>query len=132
MSEEEKKHNYCMLLEKHNYRMLLDLTVEELGSPGLVVNPDIVGKTKCKCYDVDGKLLCFQKGIIGTMSQAQAQAYCKEKEVLREGGLVERVRRFREAAKEAHEKIEKIPKGQRLEPWLTEMAKSLSKRGIEI
>ena len=111
---------------------MLDMVVESLGSPGLVVHPEIAGKTKCKCYDVDGKLMCFQAGIIGTLSQPQVEAFCKEKEVLTEGPLVDRVRRFREAAKEALEAIKDVPKGSRLEPWLTEMGKALSKRGITV
>ena len=109
---------------------MLDMAVESLGSPGLVVHPEIAGKTKCKCYDVDGRLMCFQKGIIGTLSQAQAEAYCKDKEVITEGGLVERVKKFREAAKAAQERIAGIPKGERLHPWLTAMGEELSKRGI--
>ena len=117
--------------EKHKHRLLLDLTVEEMGSPGIVVNPDLAARTPCKCYAVDGEL-CFSKGIIGTLSKAQVQAYCPTKEVLTEGGIVERVKKFREAAAEAHKKIEALPKGERLEPWLREMGEALRKRGIEI
>lgn len=104
--------------------------VEKLGSPGLVVNRDLVGKTKCKCYDVDGKLMCFQKGVIGTLSQPQVEAFCKEKEVVTDGGLVERVKKFREAAAEAHKKVESLAKGERLRPWLEAMGEELAKRGI--
>lgn len=74
---------------------------------------------------------CFSKGIIGTLSKPQVGAYCPVKDVLTEGGLVERVKKWKEAAKEAQEKIKDVPKGERLEPWLTEMSKALAKRGIE-
>ena len=111
---------------------ILDMAIESLGSPGIVVHSEIAGKTKCKCYDVDGKLMCFQKGIIGTLSQSQVEAFCKEKEVFTEGPLVDRVRRFREAAKEAQEAIKDVPSGERLQPWLREFSKALSKRGIRI
>jgi len=118
--------------EKHKHRLLLDLTVEELGSPGIVVNADLAARTPCKCYLVDDTEMCFSSGIIGTLSKAQVQAYCPTKEILKEGGLVERVKAFKEAAKEAHAKIEALPRGERLEPWLKEMGESLRKRGIEI
>jgi len=117
--------------EKKDHKLLMDMTVEEMGSPGIVVNPDLAARTPCKCYAVDGEL-CFSKGIIGTLSKAQVQAYCPTKEILTEGGIVERVKKFREAAAEAHKKIEAIPKGSRLEPWLSAMGEELRKRGIEV
>jgi hypothetical protein len=76
--------------------------------------------------------MCFSSGIIGTLSKPQIEAYCPTKEVLTEGGMVERVKKFREAAQEAHKAIEKLPKGERLETWLSEMGKQLAKRGIEV
>ena len=112
--------------------LVLDHTVEALGSPGIVVNPDLAARTACKCYEVDSTLMCFSPGIIGTLSKPQVEAYCPTKEVLKEGGIVERVKKFREAARVAHEKIERLPKGERLETWLSEMGKELSKRGIEV
>jgi hypothetical protein len=111
---------------------ILDAAVESLGSPGLVVHPEIAGKTKCKCYKVDDTLMCFQRGIIGTLSKPQVEAYCKDKEIITEGGLVERVKKFKEAAKAAQERIANIPKGERLHPWLTAMGEELSKRGISV
>lgn len=127
IEEEEEKEK-----EKHKCRLLFDLTVEELGSPGIVVNADLAARTPCKCYLIDETEMCFSKGIIGTLSKAQATAYCSTKEVLTEGGIVERVKKFKEAAKEAKEAIKEIPRGERLEPWLQEMSKALTKRGIEV
>lgn len=116
----------------HAYMLLLGMTVEVLGSPGIVVDTDVAARTGCRCYQVDDTLMCFSKGIIGTLSKPQVEAYCPIKEILTEGGLVERVKLFKEAAAEAQEKIKDVPEGERLEPWLTEMGKSLSKRGIEV
>lgn len=118
--------------DKRRHGLLLDMTVEALGSPGLVVNPDIAGRTSCRCYRVDDTLMCFSKGIIGTLSKPQVEAYCPTKDIITEGGLVERVKQFKEAAAEAQKAIAKIPKGERLEPWLSEMGKALAKRGIEV
>lgn len=119
--------------EKHeDHKMLLDLTVEEMGSPGIVVNADVAARTGCRCYQVDETLMCFSKGIIGTLSKPQVEAYCPTKEVLKEGGLVERVKKFKEAAAAAKAKIASIPKGEKLEPWLTAIGEELRKRGIEV
>ena len=118
--------------EKKDHKLLMDLTVEEMGSPGIVVNPDLAARTGCKCYKVDDTLMCFSAGIIGTLSKPQIEAYCPTKEVLTTGGIVERVKKFREAAAEAHKKIEAIPKGERLEPWLKAMGEELAKKGIII
>jgi hypothetical protein len=118
--------------EKRKHDLLLDMTIEALGSPGLVVNTDIAGRTGCRCYKVDDTLMCFSKGIIGTLSKPQVEAYCPTKEILTEDGIVERVKKFKEAAKVAKAKIAGIPKGERLEPWLTAMGEELTKRGIEV
>lgn len=118
--------------KKRGHGLLLDMTVESLGSPGLVVNTDVAARTGCRCYLVDGTHMCFSKGIIGTLSKPQVEAYCPTKEVLTEGGLVERVKKFKEAARAAKARITKIPKGERLEPWLKAMGEELGKRGIEV
>lgn len=121
MSEEKRKHG-----------LILDMTIEALGSPGLMVNTDVAARTGCRCYKVDETLMCFSKGIIGTLSKPQVEAYCPRKEIITEGGLVERVKKFKEAARAAKAKIAKVPKGERLEPWLKAMSEELEKRGIEI
>ena len=123
MSEEETKLG--------NRGLLLNMAVEAMGSPGIVVNTDIAARTPCRCYKVDETEMCFSKGIIGTMSRGQVEAYCPTKVYL-EQGLQRRVREFKEAAEEAKAEIAGIPKGERLEPWLREMSKALRKRGIEI
>ena len=114
-----------------NRGMLMNLAVEAMGAPGIVVDTDVAARTSCRCYRVDETEMCFSKGIIGTMSKAQVEAYCPTKVYL-EQGLQRRIRAFKEAAAEAKKEIAGIPRGERLEPWLREMSKALSKRGIEI
>lgn len=115
-----------------NRGILLTLLVEEVGSPGIVVNTDVAARTPCRCYVVDKTQMCFSKGIIGTLSEAQREAYCPSKEILTEGGLVERIKKFKEATRVAHKEIEHLPKGERLEPWLEAMGREARKRGIEL
>ena len=114
-----------------NRGMLLNLAVEAMGSPGIMVDTDVAARTPCRCYRVDETEMCFSKGIIGTMSKAQVEAYCPKKVYL-EQGLQRRIREFKAAAAEAKKEIAGIPRGERLEPWLHAMSKSLKKRGIEI
>lgn len=110
--------------------LLLNMAVESLGSPGIMVNPDIAARTSCRCYTYEGEpKICYSKGIIGSMSRSQIEAYCKP---LIEIGESKRVREFKEAAAEAKTAIAGIEKGERLEPWLKAMSASLKKRGIEI
>ena len=117
--------------EKRRHGLLLDMTVEAMGSPGIVVNKDVAARTGCRCYVVDTTEMCFSRGIVGTLSKPQVEAYCPTKEILTEG-IARRVKLFKEAAKEAKKEIAGIPKGERLEPWLHAMSKSLRKRGIEV
>ncbi|MBA7490871.1 hypothetical protein ES702_01414 [subsurface metagenome] len=110
--------------------MLLNQLIEEFGSPGILVDPDIAKATPCRCYTVHDKpTICYSKGVMGTLSKAQKEAFCNP---LIKLGESERALKFAEAAKEAHKKIEKLPKGERLGPWLTEMGKKLRERGIEL
>ena len=122
MGEEESKLG--------NRGLLLNMAVESLGSPGIMVNPDIAARTPCRCYTYEGEpAICYSKGIIGTMSKGQIEAYCNPMIELSES---KRVREFKEAAAEAKAAIAGIEKGERLEPWLREMSKALRKRGIEV
>ena len=107
------------------------MTVEALGSPGLVVNADLASRTKCRCYKIDETLMCYSAGVIGTLSKPQVEAYCPTKQILTQG-IARRVKLFKEAAKEAKKEIAGIPKGERLEPWLKAMSTALKRRGIEI
>lgn len=102
------------------------------GSPGIVVDADVAARTSCRCARVDGSEICFSKGIIGGMSEAQKEAYCNPKTYFTSPGLEKRIKGFKEAVAEAKKRIEEVPKGERLEPWLTAMSKELRERGIEV
>jgi len=108
--------------EEDTKGLLLDLLVEELGSPGLVVDADLAARTSCSCVKVDNKDLCHSAGIIGTLSQPQVEAHCPTRTYLPDG-RVKRVERFREAASKCKAEIADIPKGEQLEPWLICMVK---------
>jgi len=114
-------------------KILLHMLVESLASPAIIVNEGVARATPCKCYPIgDGKKLCFSKGAIGALDQEQRKLYCTEEIDLPDGGIAERVKEFREAAKVCKAEIENLPKGERLDKWLTCMGTELEKRGIEI
>ncbi|GAI30114.1 unnamed protein product, partial [marine sediment metagenome] len=72
-----------------------------------MVNPDIAARTPCRCYTYKGvPKICYSKGIIGSMSKGQIEAYCKP---LIKVGESKRVKEFIEAKEEALKEIEKIP-----------------------
>lgn len=98
------------------------------GSPGIVVDSDIAARTPCKCYDN----ICFSRGIIGSMSEAQREAYCPTVEHVTSPGMTRRLKNWQEAVNVCKVEIESIPKGERLEPWLSCMGRELPARGIEI
>lgn len=110
---------------------LIDWAPAIEGSPGIVVDKDLAARTACTVYKVDETEMAFSRGIIGTLSKPQIEAYCPTK-VFKVEGIARRVKRFKEAATECKVEIKKYPKGERLEPWLTCMGAALRKRGIEI
>ena len=117
--------------------MLLHFTEHAIEGSGLVVNEAKARATPCNCFTYNGREYCFSKGIIGMMSSAenpeQIAEYCKVGKTYEvRPGIKERFESFAGAAEEAHEKIEGIPKGERLVPWLTAMGEELEKRGIEV
>lgn len=105
--------------------------VEPRESPGIVVDADLAARTACTCYRIDETEMCFSKGIIGTLSKAQVEAYCPTK-TFKEEGIVERVKKFKEAVGVCKEEIKDIPKGERLDPWLECMGREAKKREIEL
>jgi len=101
-------------------------------SPGIVINEERAKATPCKCFTYKGKDYCYSPGIIGMLKAGQVPTYCPTKEYEVRPGIKQRFEEFAEAAEVAHERIEEIPKGERLIPWLTEMGKELRARGIEV
>ena len=104
---------------------------------GLVVNEAKARATPCNCFTYNGREYCFSSGVIGMMSSAenpeQLEAFCKVGKTYEvKPGIKQRFESFAGAAEEAHKKIENIPKGERLVPWLTAMGEELEKRSIEV
>jgi len=101
-------------------------------SPGIVINEERAKATPCKCFTYKGKDYCYSPGIIGMLEAGQVPTYCPTKAYEVRPGIKQRFEEFAEAAEAAHKKIEEIPKGERLVPWLTEMGKELRAKGIEV
>jgi len=120
--------------EPSDHELLFHFGIEEVGSPGVVLDEATARATPCSCFAYKGKDMCWSRGIIGMLAQPQQAVYCVASKTYKtQPALTERYNRFAEAAEEAHKKIEAMPKGtERLETWLEEMGKSLSKRGIEV
>ncbi len=117
--------------------MLLHFTEHAIEGSGLVVNEARARATPCNCFTYKDREYCFSKGIIGMMSSAenpeQIAEYCKVGKTYEvRPGIKERFESFAGAAEEAHKKIETIPKGERLVPWLSAMGEELEKRAIEV
>lgn len=106
--------------------------METATSPGIVVNPEIAKSSPCRCAVLDSSELCFSRGIVGAMDEGQKQLYCQPKTYFESPGLQERLKKFKEAVAAAQERIKDIPKGERLEPWLSVMSEELEKRGIAV
>lgn len=106
--------------------------MEMEASPGVVVDPDVAARTPCRCARVGDSEICYSKGIIGSMDEGQKEAYCNPKTYFESPGLEERMGIFKEAVAAAQEKIKDVPKGERLQPWLSAMSEELAKRGLEI
>jgi len=117
-----------------DHEFLLHFGIEEVGSPGVVLDEAAARATPCSCFTYKGKDMCWSRGMIGMLTQPQQEAYCVAGKVYKaQPALTERYNKFAEAAEEAHKKIEAMPKGtERLETWLEEMGKELSKRGLEV
>jgi len=117
-----------------DHELLLHFGIEEVGSPGLVVDEARAKASPCSCFTYKGKDMCWSKGIIGLLTQDQENIYCVAGKAYKEQpALTRRYETFAAAAEEAHKKIEAMPSGvERLEAWLSAMGEALSKRGIEI
>jgi len=117
-----------------DHEMLLHFGVEEVCSPGVVLDRATAIATPCNCFTYKDNDYCWSKGIVGMLAADQQRIFCVAGKTYKaQPKLVERYGRFAEAAKEAHKKIEGLPKGrERLSAWLEAMGEQLTQRGIEI
>lgn len=112
--------------------LLLHSVPYQEGSPGIVVNEATAMASPCRCIEYrPGKKLCFSKGIIGALSDEQEAIYCPVTEELESPGLEKRLKDWMDAVETCKSEIAPIPKGERLEPWLSCMSRELKARGIE-
>jgi len=94
---------------------------------GIVVKPEVAFKL-CHGYEIDGELILWSDGVIGTLTDEQ-EKLCKY--IFAEKGkyVPERLRKrllsFKRASKECSKEVEKYPKGKRLIPYLKCMEKKL-------
>jgi len=117
-----------------DHELLLHFGVEELASPGLVIDEARAKASPCSCFTYKGKDLCWSKGIIGMLAADQQDIYCVAGKAYKaQPALTRRYETFAEAAEAAHKKIEAMPSGvERLEAWLGAMGEELAKKGIEV
>ena len=102
------------------------------GSPGIVVNEAVAIATPCRCIEYrPGKKLCFSKGIVGALSDEQEKIYCPTTEKLESPGLERRLDGWMESVDTCKAEIAEVPKGERLEPWLSCMSRELAAKGVE-
>lgn len=114
--------------EQDYSNLMLHSIVYIHGSPGVVVDEATARNTSCTCYGP----ICFSRGIIGALSESQKEWACNPRIEAKSPGMERRLKNWREAVSICKAEIEAIPKGERLEPWLSCMSRELPKHGIEI
>lgn len=118
--------------EQEQDTMMLNSIPYAYGSPGIVVNSAVAMATPCRCVEYrSGKYLCFSKGMVGALSDPQEALYCNPRETMESPGLEKRMEHWMESVEVCKAEIAPIPKGERLEPWLSCMSRELGARGIE-
>lgn len=118
-----------MRQEDEDAGIFLNFLAEEIKPGGIVVDEELAKTTPCRCFEYKGKDYCFSTGVFGVLTPEEQEVLCPEK-IRVPDERKERYQKFAAAAEEAHKKIEELPPGERLAPWLEEMGKELSKEGI--
>lgn len=111
--------------------IMLHFITEQVKPGGIVVDEELARATACRCFEYQGKDYCFSKGVIGMLTQEEEERFCPTRNYAA-NGRKERYQKFAAAAEKAHRKIEEIPPGERLIPWLETMSQELRKEGIEV
>ncbi len=119
--------------EREHDSLMLHSVVYAYGSPGIVVDEPLAKASPCRCIEYrPGKKLCFSKGIIGALSDDQEKIYCPTTVPLESPGLERRMESWMESVETCKAEIAEIPKGERLEPWLTCMSRELATKEIRV
>lgn len=88
---------------------------------GIIVDENLAKRTGCRCYEYNGKFLCWSSGIVGTLSDAQEYVYCNPREVI--GGLPPKLEARYRTFKAASESCEGLPISERLKCMAREFEK---------
>lgn len=85
---------------------------------GIVIKPEVAFRM-CHGYKLDGELILWSDGVVGTLTDEQ-EKLCKSIILHRTipESLKKRLKSFREVSKRCSEEVKKYPKGQRLIPFL--------------
>ena len=118
--------------EQERDSLMLHSVPYAYGSPGIIVNEALAKTTPCRCIEYrPGKKLCFSKGIIGALSDEQEEIYCPTTEKLESPGMEKRLEGWMAAVETCKAEIATIPKGERLQPWLSCMSRELAAKGVK-
>lgn len=121
------------MTEMSDHEILLNLLVEEMGSPGLVVDEARALISPCTCYKIaPTRTMCWSSGVIGTLTKEQEERFCPTKEYKTSPKLERRMANWMEAVEICKAEIAELPKGERLDLWLSCMGRELGKRSIEV
>ena len=119
--------------ERERDSLILHSVPYSEGSPGIVVDEAVAKATPCRCIEYrPGKMLCFSRGIIGSLSDEQENIYCPTTVPLESPGLEKRLKGWMGAVEICKVEIAEIPKGERLEPWLSCMSRELAAREVKV
>jgi patatin-like phospholipase/acyl hydrolase len=121
------------VLDIRGLSLLMHFTEHEILGSARVLDEAAVQASPCNCFTYKDRDYCFARhGAIGLLTGDQ-QNLCKAGKVYEvKPGMKERFEKFSQAAETVHAKIEAIPKGERMEPWLTNMSEELAKKGIQV
>ena len=99
---------------------------------GVVIDEELAKKTGCLCYQIGPTkepwdLLCWSKGVIGTLTDRQEAKYCPTKEIKpATEGLKDRLEKFIESIHAAQKRY----KGEGIQKWLDLVSEEMGKRGL--
>ncbi len=107
-------------------------TPGEIG--GIVVDEGRARESDCRCIPLgEHSKLCYSHGVVGALSHDQEKLYCETyTELPASPALIERQRIMKDAAVFCQSKVQDIPEGQRLEPFLSCMSREAKKKGLEL
>ena len=112
----------------------MDFLPQMEGSPGIIVDEGVARATPCTRFDLgEESELVFSKGVVGALDEGQKALFCPEtvtKPLTPE--QEKRLRGWRDSADTCKQEIAEVPKGDKLEPWLTCMSRELKAQGIAV